>query len=169
MMEFLKKFKSFWLIELFLFAAGFYFIYDGFVADDAKYSLSKATPDSSTATENVKTPPPTNMTKTVLETAVVCLDVDVKKKKPLMAKGRFSKYIDTLYCFTEISGLIPDALIHDWYYGNEKQLRQRINLNGTETKVWSQMAMSPDKAGSWHVDILTGDGQFLYSADFILK
>ncbi len=170
MLDYIKKFKSFWFVELLLLGAGFYIIYDGFVADDARYSLSSVARTEAPAQKSASSEPaPAQMNETILETGVVCLDVDAKKKKPLMAKGRFSKYIDKLYCFTEISGLIPNELIHDWVYEDEPPVRRRIKLNGTETKVWSEMAMSPEKAGSWRVDIRTGDGQFLYSANFVLK
>ena len=165
MWEFFKKFKSFWLIELLLFAAGFYFIYDAFLADG---NVNKPTSSSSSSTKSSSQPAPVvSGGSTILETAVVCLDVDAKKQKPLVPKGRFSKYIDRLYCFTEISGKKPDVLIHDWIY-KDQTYRQRIQV-GNDTKVWSQMEMSPDKAGAWRVDIYTGDGTFLDSADFVLK
>jgi hypothetical protein len=169
MFEVLKKFKSFWLIELLLFAAGFYFVYDAFIADGSDYKVKSSTPASSSTTQSPAQPAPvvSGRADTVLETAVVCLDVDAKKKKPLVPKGRFSKYIDRLYCFTEISGKMPDVLIHDWVYKGQTY-RQRIKV-GNDTKVWSQMEMSPDKTGTWRVDIFTGDGTFLDSADFVLK
>lgn len=169
MIETLKKFKSFWLIELLLLLTGFYLIYDGFLADNAKFHADDAPADSNAVTTApVKSKPAVTSSKTALETAVVCLDIDAVKKKPLVPKGRFSKYIDRLYCFTEISGALPDVLIHDWVYEGKQTYRQRIKI-GNETKVWSQMEMSPDKAGTWRVDIFTGDGTFLDSADFVLK
>lgn len=169
MSEFLKKFKSFWLIELLLFAAGFYFVYDAFIADSGTYETESSTPTADSTSDSSSQPAPTarEASVTVLETAVVCLDVDAKNKKPLVPKGRFSKYIDRLYCFTEISGKMPDVIIHDWIY-KDQTYRQRIKM-GDDTKVWSYMEMSPDKTGTWRVDIYTGDGTFLDSASFVLK
>lgn len=169
MPEIIKKFKSFWLIELLLFAAGFYLIYDGFVADGSTYNAEETAASQAAAKSNSSNvAAPAGMSKTILETVVVCLDVDAQKKKPLIAKGRFSRYIDMLYCFTEISGAIPDYLIHDWVHEGGQTYRQRIKM-GNDTKVWSNMEMSPDKDGTWRVDVYTGDGQFLDSAHFVLK
>jgi hypothetical protein len=166
MRKYFKNFKTFWFIELVLLVAGFYIVYDGFVADDAENSLNQTASDTSSVSGN---PGETrSMSQTILETAVVCLDVDAKRQKPLMAKGRFSKYIDVLYCFTEISGTLPEELIHDWVYKDGQPVRKRVRLDG-KNKVWTQMQMSPDKAGTWRVDIRTGDGQFLASAGFVLK
>lgn len=166
MLKFFKNFKTFWFIELVLLIAGFYIVYDGFVADDAANSINQSSSDTSSVSGTAGAPQ--SMSQTILETAVVCLDVDAKRKKPLMAKGRFSRYIDVLYCFSEISGTLPDVLIHDWVYEDEQPVRKRVKLNG-DNKVWTQMEMSPDKAGTWRVDIRTGDGQFLDSTGFVLK
>ena len=164
MMKFVKNFKSFWLLELALFGAGFYLVYNEFIGDGAEGVINAEKTAIVAGTEGDYQ----EISRTILETAVVCLDVDVEEKKPLLAKGRFSKHIDVLFCYTEISGKIPDVLIHDWIYGDTVPFRQRIVLNG-EPRVWTKMSMSPEKTGTWRVDIRTESGEFLGTADFVLK
>ena len=166
MMNFIKNFKAFWLLELILLGAGFFLVYHEFIIEDAGPApATKPAAVAPASNENIAW----NGAQTMLETAVVCLDIDVENKKPLLAKGRFSKYIDVLFCYTEISGAIPDVLVHDWIFEDSVPYRQRISLNGGERRVWTKMTMSPDKAGRWRVDIRTGNGEYLGSADFVLK
>lgn len=167
MLKYLKNFKSFWILEVLLFVIGFYIVYREFVTGDAAVTARNTSGKTGTNSKNASAPQ--DASQTILETAVVCLDIDMAKKEPLLPKGRFSKYIDVLYCFTEMSGKMPDAIIHDWIFEDSEPYRQRVRLNGTETKVWTQMSMSPEKTGTWRVDIRTGSGQLLGSADFVLK
>ncbi|MBN1479730.1 DUF2914 domain-containing protein [candidate division KSB1 bacterium] len=167
MLKSLKNFKSFWILEVLLFAAGFYIVYREFVPEETKENIGEAIANVGSGKDSSSAPQ--DMSQTILETAVVCLDIDVEKKQPLLPKGRFSKYIDVLYCFTEISGKIPNALVHDWIYEGEVLYSQRTVLNGIDTKAWTKMSMSPEKTGTWRVNIRTDNGQLLGSADFVLK
>ena len=171
MTKFLKNFKAYWLIELFLFAGGFLLVYKDFVPRDGNGQAGaegKGTGGAAAVVSEADSEPQSN-SRTALETAVVCLDIDVEEQKPLLAKGRFSKHIDVLFCYTEISGIIPDVLIHDWIFENTVPYRQRITLEENQRRAWSKMSMSPDKSGTWRVDIRTGSGDYLGSADFVLK
>ncbi len=152
-----KGLRFLWFFELMLFIGGFYIVYHYFYGGQ-----TTATPQA-----------PTNVApqaeETILETAVVCIDVDEEKNKPLLAKGTFSKYIDYLYCFTEISGQIPNVITHYWIYEDNILAERRLSLSPNNPIAWSKMTMSPEQAGSWRVDIRTQDGQYLGSANFVLK
>ncbi|MBN1466448.1 DUF2914 domain-containing protein [candidate division KSB1 bacterium] len=165
MLNYIKNFKAFWLLELILFCAGFIIVYNEFGLSDADRAGAEKASSSVAADQNITW----NGAQTALETAVVCLDIDVERKMPLLAKGRFSKYIDVLFCFTEIAGPIPDVLVHEWIFADGVPFRQRINLNGSERRAWTKMSMSPEKSGKWRVDIRTGKGDYLGSAEFVLK
>ena len=166
MINFLKNFKAFWFLELLLFAGGFFLVYNEFVS---KSQDPDAVPGAGVATAPALVDDSSQGQYTVLETAVVCLDIDVERRKPLLAKGRFSKHIDALFCYTEVSGKIPNTLFHDWIYDDGVPFRQKVRLNGSDRIGWTKMTMSPSKEGTWRVEIRTDDGQFIGSADFVLK
>ena len=153
----IKGLRFLWFFELMLFIGGFYIVYRYFYSEPGMTRQQKAQQTAPAVEE------------TILETAVVSIDVDEEKQKPLLAKGTFSKYIDYLYCFTEISGKIPDVIIHYWMHEDNIVAQKRLSLSANDPITWSKMNMTPEQTGSWRVDVRTGDGVYLGSANFVLK
>ena len=155
----MKKSKFVWIIELALFFVGFYIVYQNYMTKPP----DAAGEDQDAAVAVVSAAEP------MLETAVVCIDVDEENVKPLLAKGTFSKYIDYLYCFTKVSGKRPKVLVHYWVYKGHIVARKKVDVDPSTSACWSRMDMSPDKAGEWRVDIRLEDGELLGTTPFILR
>lgn len=154
----MKKIKFAWIVELTLFIVGFYIVYHNFLNDSPA--------DEAAASENRTV---TSGPETTLASAVICIDIDEEKNKPLLAKDSFSRYIDYLYCFSRVSGARPKAVIHYWIYEDAVVLREKAKVDASTMTAWSKAPMSPDKKGAWRVDIRLESGRLLGSAAFTLK
>ena len=150
-----------WFFELVLFLAGFYIVYRYFDVNDYQRPARSSQPEMQNSTPVAE--------ETILERAEICIDIDEEQYKPLLPKKTFNKFIDYLYCFTEISGKIPDVIIHYWFYEDEMIAQKKVNMNVDPPVGWSRMSMSSERAGSWRVEIRTQNDVFLGSTNFILR
>ena len=154
----MKKFRFAWIIELVLFFVGFYIVYTNFLTDKPQ----DATP------EVVEQQPETNFEEISIN-AQVCIDIDEEKNAPLLAKKEFNKYIDYLYCFTEVSGSRTSKVVHSWIYNGTIESTKDVNINPDARVGWSKMEMSPEKSGKWQVEIRLPNGDLLGSTEFRLR
>jgi hypothetical protein len=172
-MNFLKNQKILWLFELLFFIVGFYIVYRYYGGSDSspvpKVEKNNATVTQKAASLINNTPTKRPPDAVMLETAVVCLDIDEDAAKPLLARGVFSKYVDYLYCYAEFSGAAPEEVVFYWIYKDAIIAQKRVKPLKTQPVAWSKMSMSSEKTGEWHVDIRTVQGDYLGSTNFILK
>lgn len=157
----MKKIKFAWIVELVLFFVGFYIVYQNFLTDSPPVKNAPVSEQSQPEAAKAKA--------VVLETAVVCIDIDEEKTEPLLAKRAFNKYIDYLYCFTKVSGPRPRALVHNWIYNGQVQAQEKVTINKSTNSAWTRMKMSPDYKGAWRVDVRLESGDLLGTVEFKLK
>ncbi|MDZ7369842.1 MAG: DUF2914 domain-containing protein [candidate division KSB1 bacterium] len=159
----------FWFFELILLIVGFIFVY--------RHLKDEETPAGQTA---VKSNPATiadsphqmeaGAAALSFRSAVVCIDIDEETLKPLLAKGVFSKYIDYLYCFAEFAPPAPQEVVFYWKHRDVTIAQLKAKVQGGRRPVaWTRLNMTPEKTGIWQVDIRTTRGDYLGSAEFILK
>jgi hypothetical protein len=157
----MKKIRFAWIIELALFFIGFYLVYDKFLAHEPQTtSNTSVVVSESTQAAGIEVD---------LKKAVVCIDIDEGTNMPLLPKKAFNKYIDYLYCYTKVSAPHPGALMHYWLYDGQLQSSEKVRIRPDSNAAWSRMEMSPDKKGSWQVDIRLENGDLLGSTKFKLK
>jgi hypothetical protein len=60
---------------------------------------------------------------------------------------------------------------HRWYRGDrlEQTVSLRIRANPAGYRTYSQLAISPDRAGAWKVELRTQDGQVLDQQTFSVR
>jgi len=107
----------------------------------------------------------------VVGKTVVCLDVE--EGKPLLAKSKFNRNIDYIYCWTELSYIEDsDYILHRWIYQGGTEEREyatkKLSISPEKQAVWSKVQMHPNLAGSWRVDILSSEKKLLDSVEFYL-
>ena len=102
-----------------------------------------------------------------VEKAVICLDVD--NGKPLVAKSKFSKTVDYLFCYSVMKSPVSGGVVHQWIYRNQIMAEKKLNYKQGENAVWSKYKIPSKASGEWRVDILTRGGTFLNSVRFQLK
>ena len=97
---------------------------------------------------------------------VVCQDV--VDREPIGAGEIFPNDIQTLYCFTRVTGAPDDTeIIHNWYFN--KQLVSSVNLSvrSTNWRTFSSKSISTEQTGNWRVEILTEEGNLLKQIYFL--
>ncbi len=100
--------------------------------------------------------------------AVICEDVVEEKPqntgKIFLAKNR------VLYCYTETHTKEKyTEIVHEWYYDNKPEAREKVMLEKLREKNWSRLDISSKKTGNWYVKILDGQGTSLNRVNFSIE
>jgi hypothetical protein len=88
--------------------------------------------------------------------AVIC--TDIQDREPVGAADSFAVGTLKLYCYTKITGANEgDEIIHVWKKGSEEMARVTLKLGGSPWRTRSSKNLAEDAAGTWTVDIMSGD------------
>jgi hypothetical protein len=76
-----------------------------------------------------------------------------------------------MYFYTRVASPRDTTIEHRWYRGDRlaQRVSLRIRANQAGFRTYSQMAISPDRAGSWKVELRTQDGQVLGEDTFEIR
>src|SRR5262245_11557342 len=76
-----------------------------------------------------------------------------------------------LYFYTRVASPRDTTIEHRWYRGDrlEQTVSLGIRANAAGYRTYSQLAISPDRAGSWKVELRTQDGQVLDQQTFSVR
>jgi len=76
-----------------------------------------------------------------------------------------------IYFYTRVASPRDTTIEHRWYRGDrlEQRVSLRIRANPAGYRTYSQLAISPDRAGSWKVELRTQDGQVLGEDKFEIR
>jgi hypothetical protein len=66
-----------------------------------------------------------------------------------------------IYCFTELTNLAGQVVIHRWEYRGELIGKTPLYVNAPHARVWSSRLLTPDRPGSWTVVVVTATGKIL--------
>jgi len=73
-------------------------------------------------------------------------------------------------CFTRIVGAEePTKVSHVWFYGDEEMARVELAVNSASWRTWSSKKILESWMGSWRVEVQTGDGTVLESAELTIR
>lgn len=70
---------------------------------------------------------------------------------------------DSVYYFTELSGLEGAVVRHRWLYQGEVMADVEFMVGGPRWRVWSKKSLIPRWAGRWTVTVVDGSGTALQS------
>jgi hypothetical protein len=76
-----------------------------------------------------------------------------------------------LYFYTRVASPRDTTIEHRWYRGDrlEQRVSLRIRASPEGFRTYSQMGISPDRAGSWKVELRTEDGEVLGQETFEVR
>jgi DUF2914 family protein/tetratricopeptide repeat protein len=76
-----------------------------------------------------------------------------------------------LYFYTRVASPRDTTIEHRWYRGDrlEQSVPLSIRANAAGYRTYSQLAIGPDRAGSWKVELRTQDGQVLDQQTFSVR
>jgi hypothetical protein len=77
-----------------------------------------------------------------------------------------------LVFYTRVKALEPTTVEHRWYQGD--RLVQRVGLRvlantGAGYRTFSRQTVSPDRAGSWRVELRSADDALLSERSFVVQ
>ncbi|MBN1543412.1 DUF2914 domain-containing protein [candidate division KSB1 bacterium] len=103
-----------------------------------------------------------------IEEAVICLDVD--QGEPLLAKSRFSRLIDRLYCFVALTSRESrTTLIHLWYLDERLVQKKTFSIDAGSHKLISSLETRPEWSGQCRVVVANASGRQLHVIPFVLE
>jgi len=70
---------------------------------------------------------------------------------------------DSVYYFTELSGLEGTMVRHRWIYQGEVMADVEFQIGGSRWRVWSKKSLLPRWAGQWSVSVVDEDGVVMQS------
>ncbi len=68
---------------------------------------------------------------------------------------------DSVYYFTELSGLEGELIRHRWVYDNQVMADVEFMVGGPRWRVWSKKTLLPRWAGQWTVNVVDDGGAVL--------
>ncbi len=165
------EFKIKYLLEFIFVVFGFILALS--VADNSsqpthnRSTVQQMQPQSPSAAIAVQAKPRQNISLQI-EEAVVCLDID--NQEPLMAKSRFSRLVDRLYCFVALNAQVDrEVVVHRWYYGEQLMHHHDFSLQFGRQVLISSLEMKPEWGGTWQVVIVDARGRELDRIPFVLQ
>lgn len=92
----------------------------------------------------------------------------VKNRNPVGADVYFSKYVDSLYCYTRIQNPGKKQEVkHKWYFEDKLMTQIRYNIKKSNTyRSWTRKTIRPYQVGKWRVDVLDASGSIIGSKNF---
>lgn len=138
--------------------------------DSAKPMVAKETEKPAPPKKKEKTEKPIQ-SDFVLKEALICEEIDLETKLPILPGTSFSTSIGRLYCFSFITNQSgnPSMVSHHWYLNNELMSKSQIHLKRDgKTKAISNVDFNQDKKGQWKVVIIDQDKNVLETIFFEL-
>lgn len=76
-----------------------------------------------------------------------------------------------MYFYTRVASPRDTMIEHRWYRGDrlEQRVPLRIRANPSGFRTYSQTRISPEKTGTWKVELRTDDGQLLDEKRFEVR
>ena len=164
------RFKLIWLLKLAIIIFGFWLVYNYSETRNVKTEAPQQQNSSSqpqAPSKVVVTAPITQESGIILQTAVICLDVD--DNLPLLSKKTFSKNVDFLYCYTSFSNVQKKQKVEHRWIGEGDLDRRILNLNEGSSAVWSQKDFFSNKSSDWRVQIVDQNDRIIKEINFELK
>ena len=94
----------------------------------------------------------------------------VQDRAPAGVDTAFASTVETIYCFTRVSGAdAGTSVTHVWYYGDREMARVELAVGGSPWRTWSSKKVLPEWQGGWRVDVLSGAGNVLRSESFVMR
>ena len=86
------------------------------------------------------------------------------------AGDMFSNDVNTLYCFTKVSGAEHTPVLkHIWYHGDEEKASVNLTIRTPSFRTWSSKKIWHTWTGEWRVDIVDTSGTVLASKSFTIS
>ena len=86
------------------------------------------------------------------------------------AGDMFANDVNTLYCFTKISGAENTPVLkHIWYHGDEEKASVDLTIRTPSFRTWSSKKIWHTWTGEWRVDIVDTAGTVLASKSFTIS
>lgn len=91
----------------------------------------------------------------------------VENRQPVGIDSVFSSSVQTLYCFTHITGATDTTHIsHVWYYGDQELSKIDLPVRSPNWHTWSSKTIPASLTGLWHVNIVDSGGNILGTRSF---
>jgi hypothetical protein len=68
---------------------------------------------------------------------------------------------ERIYCFTEFTNLTGQDITHSWEYRGQVVDVARFHIDSPHSRVWSSRILTPDRPGSWTVNVISPAGKVL--------
>jgi len=117
-----------------------------------------AAPDTPASTERVATTD--NVRRAVFAT-------DVVEREPIDELKSLTADANRICFFTEIVDFEGGSITHRWIYGGETAAEVTFDIGGPRWRVYSSKNLTPDRTGTWTVEIVDGSGKTVDKAEFV--
>jgi hypothetical protein len=97
---------------------------------------------------------------------VVCLKVE--NRAPVGAGSTFPVEVGELACFSELRG-VSGTVHHVWFHGDTAVRDIELAVKAERWRTWSVKRIPPTATGAWRVEVRTGDGTVLATAEFRIE
>lgn len=105
-----------------------------------------------------------------LSVEMIQFGTDVENREVVGADTAFASSIETVYCFTHITGAEGTAEIaHVWYYNDEEKARVPLTVRSNSWRTWSSKRILPSWTGEWSVQVEDAEGNVLESGSFVIQ
>lgn len=93
----------------------------------------------------------------------------IKDRQPVGIHTTFPNDIGTVFCYTQIEGIIDSSKItHVWYYKEEEKARVELTVKSNKWRTWSSKSILKNWTGPWRVIVLDPNKNVLASKTFVI-
>lgn len=101
--------------------------------------------------------------------AEVTVTTGIRDRMPVDAVESYAAKVESLFCFSRITGAVEDTTIwHVWYLGEKEMARIGLPVRSENWRTWSNKAIPAGAQGHWRVEVLDDQGNMLASKSFLL-
>ncbi len=93
----------------------------------------------------------------------------VEDRQPVGTDTTFTIGVETVFCYTQITGAADTTVIaHVWYHNDEQKADVELMVKSNDWRTWSSKRIAPEWIGPWRVEVKGPDGEVLASESFAI-
>jgi hypothetical protein len=93
----------------------------------------------------------------------------VEDRQSVGTDTTFANTVETVFCYTRITGAADTTLIaHVWYHNDEQKADVELTVKSNDWRTWSSKRIAPEWTGPWRVEVKGPNGEVLASESFAI-
>lgn len=112
----------------------------------------------------------TDVTAQRLTISNIQIASSIEGQQPTGVDTAFTADIGSVFCFTQIEGVINNTTIFQvWYHKDEEKARIELNLESDDWQTWGSQSIMQNLTGPWRVMIEDTNGTVLATTSFHIR